>query len=120
MGWIGGLIGLFIFTVKVMVFMLMYVWFRATFPRFRFDQLMDLGWKWLIPLALANIVVTGILVLAGLEWLLSVFGAVVLIATIALVVRGPKSGSAPGDSCKSSIRSLAGRTSSFCSTSLKV
>jgi NADH:ubiquinone oxidoreductase subunit 1 (chain H) len=90
MGWIGGIIGLTIFVSKVMVFMLVYVWFRATFPRFRFDQLMDLGWKWLIPLALANIVVTGILVLAGLEWLLSVFGAVVLIATIALVVRGPK------------------------------
>lgn len=90
MGWIGGIIGLVIFVSKVMVFMLVYVWFRATFPRFRFDQLMDLGWKWLIPLALANIVVTGILVLAGLEWLLSVFGAVVLIATIALVVRGPR------------------------------
>ena len=90
MGWVGGIIGLTIFVSKVMVFMLVYVWFRATFPRFRFDQLMDLGWKWLIPLALANIVVTGILVLAGLEWLLSVFGAVVLIATIALVVRGPK------------------------------
>ncbi|MGZ8796474.1 MAG: NADH-quinone oxidoreductase subunit NuoH [Thermoanaerobaculia bacterium] len=90
MGWIGGIIGLTIFVSKVMVFMLVYVWFRATFPRFRFDQLMDLGWKWLIPLALANIVVTGILVLAGLEWLLSVFGAVVLIATIALVVRGPR------------------------------
>jgi NADH-quinone oxidoreductase subunit H len=90
MGWIGGIIGLVIFVSKVMVFMLVYVWFRATFPRFRFDQLMDLGWKWLIPLALANIVVTGILVLAGLEWLLSVFGAVVFIATIALVVRGPR------------------------------
>jgi NADH-quinone oxidoreductase subunit H len=90
MGWIGGIIGLAVFVSKVMVFMLVYVWFRATFPRFRFDQLMDLNWKWMIPLALANIVVTGILVLAGLEWLLSVFGAVVLIATIALVVRGPK------------------------------
>ena len=41
-----------------MLFMLMYIWFRATFPRFRFDQLMDLGWKWMIPLALANIAVT--------------------------------------------------------------
>jgi NADH-quinone oxidoreductase subunit H len=86
----GGILGAVIFTTKVMVFMLVYIWFRATFPRFRFDQLMDLGWKWLIPLALANIVVTGILVLSGAEWLLSVFGAIVLIATIAFLVRGPK------------------------------
>ena len=35
----------------------------GTFPRYRFDQLMDLGWKWLIPLALANIIVTGLVVL---------------------------------------------------------
>ncbi|HEX9160236.1 MAG TPA: NADH-quinone oxidoreductase subunit NuoH [Thermoanaerobaculia bacterium] len=89
-GLLGGIIGTVIFTVKVMIFMVVYIWFRATFPRFRFDQLMDLGWKWLIPLALGNIAVTGILVLAGAEWLLSVFGAVVLIATIALVVRGPR------------------------------
>jgi hypothetical protein len=53
-----------------MLFMLMYVWFRATFPRFRFDQLMDLGWKWMIPLALGNIVVTGLFILAGQERLL--------------------------------------------------
>ena len=55
---------------KVMLFMLMYVWFRATFPRFRFDQLMDLGWKWMIPLALANIFVTGVFILAGQERLM--------------------------------------------------
>ena len=65
MGLLGGLIGLTIFVVKVSLFMLMYIWFRATFPRFRFDQLMDLGWKWMIPLALGNIFVTGIVVLAG-------------------------------------------------------
>jgi hypothetical protein len=70
--------------------MLAYIWYRATFPRFRFDQLMDLGWKWLIPLALVNIFVTGILVLAGAEWLLSVFGFVVIIGTVALLMRGPK------------------------------
>ncbi|HEX7421970.1 MAG TPA: NADH-quinone oxidoreductase subunit NuoH [Thermoanaerobaculia bacterium] len=91
MGWIGGLIGLFIFTMKVMTFMMIYIWFRATFPRFRFDQLMDLGWKWLIPLALANIFVTGAAVLIPHgEQVLSVFGAIVILATIAFVVRGPK------------------------------
>ncbi|GAC1431563.1 MAG: NADH-quinone oxidoreductase subunit NuoH [Thermoanaerobaculia bacterium] len=91
-GWgvAGGILGMLIFVTKVMTFMMVYIWFRATFPRFRFDQLMDLGWKWLIPLALANIAITAVLILAGAEWLLSVIGAVVLIATIALVVRGPR------------------------------
>jgi NADH-quinone oxidoreductase subunit H len=75
MGLFGGIIGATIFLTKVMVFMLVYVWFRATFPRFRFDQLMDLGWKWLIPLALANIVVTGLFILAGQERLMYWIGA---------------------------------------------
>src|SRR5688500_1053882 len=60
----GAIIGGLIFLTKVMMVMLFYIWLRATFPRFRFDQLMDLGWKWMIPLALANIVATGIAVLA--------------------------------------------------------
>ncbi|MGA7613596.1 MAG: NADH-quinone oxidoreductase subunit NuoH [Thermoanaerobaculia bacterium] len=64
MGVWGAALGLLIFAVKVAFFMVTYVWFRGTFPRFRFDQLMDLGWKWLIPLALANIIVTGVVVLS--------------------------------------------------------
>ena len=70
MGIFGGLLGAVIFLTKVMFFLLVYVWFRATFPRFRFDQLMDLGWKFMIPLALANIFVTGIFILAGQERLM--------------------------------------------------
>jgi len=64
-GWglFGAILGLLIFVTKVMFFMILYIFFRGTFPRFRFDQLMDLGWKWMIPLALINIVVTGIVVL---------------------------------------------------------
>ena len=80
MGMFGGLLGAAIFFTKVMLFLLVYVWFRATFPRFRFDQLMDLGWKFMIPLALANIFVTAIFILAGQERLMYWIG----IGTIAL------------------------------------
>ncbi len=45
--------------IKVVFFMIFYIWIRATFPRLRYDQLMELGWKVLFPLALANVLVTG-------------------------------------------------------------
>ena len=91
MGIWGGILGAVIFLAKVMMFMLVYVWFRATFPRFRFDQLMELGWKWMIPLALANIFVTGIVVLAvpneAGEVVLSVAGAIIIALTLFLLFR---------------------------------
>jgi NADH-quinone oxidoreductase subunit H len=99
-GLLGGFIGAAIFITKVMMFMLVYIWFRATFPRFRFDQLMDLGWKWMIPLALANIFVTGIIVLAfrkmtvNGEVLMSVAGAAVIAFTLFLLFRGARPASA--------------------------
>ncbi len=49
----------FWFIVKVYGFMFLFIWIRATLPRYRYDQLMDLGWKILIPLALLNIALTG-------------------------------------------------------------
>jgi len=55
-----GLVGVFWFVAKLTVFLFAYIWFRGTFPRYRFDQLMDLGWKWLIPLALLNLFFTGL------------------------------------------------------------
>lgn len=56
----GAFIGLLSFLFKVLCFLFFYVWVRWTIPRFRFDQLMHLGWKVLLPLALANIVITGL------------------------------------------------------------
>lgn len=49
----------FWFVLKVYAIMFFYFWLRASLPRYRYDQLMDIGWKLLIPLALANIVLTG-------------------------------------------------------------
>ncbi|MBI3449900.1 MAG: NADH-quinone oxidoreductase subunit NuoH [Acidobacteria bacterium] len=50
--------GVFWFAFKVFMFLYLYIWIRGTFPRYRYDQLMNLGWKWLLPLSLANVVVT--------------------------------------------------------------
>ena len=49
-----------VFLGKVYAFMFFFYWVRATLPRYRYDQLMNIGWKVLIPLALLNIVVTGL------------------------------------------------------------
>jgi len=48
------------FLIKSFLFLYLFIWIRATLPRYRYDQLMRLGWKVLIPLAIANLVVTGI------------------------------------------------------------
>src|SRR5438105_9175207 len=53
----------FWFAAKVVVFIYAYLWFRWTWPRYRYDQLMKVGWQWLLPLAMANVIVTAVLVL---------------------------------------------------------
>ena len=53
------------FLVKVILFLFFYIWLRGTLPRFRFDQLMRFGWKFLLPVALLNIVITATLALFG-------------------------------------------------------
>ena len=52
------------FVVKIVIFLFFYIWLRATFPRLRYDMLMRLGWKVLLPLAVANVVVTAIILVA--------------------------------------------------------
>jgi NADH-quinone oxidoreductase subunit H len=48
------------FLIKVFIFLFFFIWIRATFPRFRYDQLMKFGWKVLFPLALVNILLTAV------------------------------------------------------------
>lgn len=50
----------FWFVVKVFFFIFLYIWIRGTLPRFRYDQLMAFGWKFLLPLSIANIIVTSL------------------------------------------------------------
>ncbi|MFN8275034.1 MAG: NADH-quinone oxidoreductase subunit NuoH [Flavobacteriaceae bacterium] len=56
-------IGIFVLFAKICGFIFFYMWVRWTIPRFRYDQLMHLGWRILIPLSIANIVITGIVLL---------------------------------------------------------
>ncbi len=57
---IGPLIGVAVLFAKIFLFIFFFMWVRWTIPRFRYDQLMDLGWKILIPLAIVNIIITAV------------------------------------------------------------
>jgi NADH-quinone oxidoreductase subunit H len=70
-GWHGPLAGppalqvlepVFWFVAKIFVFLFIYIWVRGTLPRFRYDQLMSFGWKFLLPVALVNLIATAIAV----------------------------------------------------------
>jgi NADH-quinone oxidoreductase subunit H len=54
-----------IFLLKIFLFLFLYIWIRGTLPRFRFDQLMNFGWKFLLPLAIANVIFTIVMVYLG-------------------------------------------------------
>ena len=59
-----GILSIVAFLTKTIIGILIFMWIRWTLPRFRYDQLMHLGWKTLIPLALVNLMITGALILA--------------------------------------------------------
>ena len=61
--WWAGLIGFGVLMAKALFFVFVFMWIRWTIPRFRYDQLMNLGWKGLIPLSLANMIITAIVIL---------------------------------------------------------
>jgi len=60
--WMRVLLPVFWFCLKVFCFLFFYIWLRGTLPRFRYDQLMAFGWKFLLPLALLNVLVTSFFV----------------------------------------------------------
>jgi NADH-quinone oxidoreductase subunit H len=66
-GWLGPFLpawlGWLWFLLKVFLILFFYVWMRWTLPRFRYDQLMEFGWKWLLPAAVLNLIATAALVI---------------------------------------------------------
>jgi NADH-quinone oxidoreductase subunit H len=64
-GLAGGIVSVAVFALKTLFFLGVFIWVRWTMPRFRYDQLMRLGWKVLLPLAFANLLWTALLVRAG-------------------------------------------------------
>ncbi|MEE2883966.1 MAG: NADH-quinone oxidoreductase subunit NuoH [Planctomycetota bacterium] len=59
-----------IFSVKILVLLFLYIWVRWTLPRFRYDQLMNIGWKVFIPLSLINLGLTAVSGVLGWNWLI--------------------------------------------------
>jgi cell division protein FtsW (lipid II flippase) len=86
-----GLNGAFWFLLKVAAYIYVFMWLRFTLPRYRFDQLMSIGWYILIPLALVNVIAVGIAMLlesAGWSrWLAMILTTACTIATAAYLVR---------------------------------
>jgi NADH-quinone oxidoreductase subunit H len=89
--WLRPLLGMMVFAVKVFLLCALQLQIRWTLPRFRYDQLMRLGWKTLLPLALVNIFVTAVLV----WWdpslmLLANVGMAIILLFVLVVVAGPR------------------------------
>src|SRR5271170_8498843 len=63
-----GLHGAFWFLLKVGLYIYLFMWLRFTFPRYRFEQLMRLGWQFLIPLSIANVMGIGIALVLHRQW----------------------------------------------------
>jgi NADH-quinone oxidoreductase subunit H len=97
-----GIHGAFWFLLKVSVYLYIFMWLRFTLPRYRFDQLMRLGWHFLIPLSIINVLVIGIAMIVGsyFQWqgwwlLLATIPASIIALVIALFILATEQKSQP-------------------------
>jgi NADH-quinone oxidoreductase subunit H len=79
---LGWLMGVLIFSAKTLFFLFAFIWVRWTLPRFRYDQLMALGWAWLIPITLLNIVLTAGALVFEEPWMHALLPAVLVGAAV--------------------------------------
>ena len=102
-----GLISFGIFFVKTAIFLFVFIWVRWTLPRFRYDQLMNFGWKFLLPVALTSIVVTGTLWITTGSRLVVSIGNVVAAFIVVSIVAGLLVMSTPKPAIQDSDNQLA-------------
>ncbi|WP_128548443.1 NADH-quinone oxidoreductase subunit NuoH [Larkinella soli] len=84
------LIGMLVLFAKIFFFIFFFMWVRWTLPRFRYDQLMNLGWKSLIPLSILNVVVTGFGLLYDIEYASWLIVIVMVVLAVMSSARAPK------------------------------
>lgn len=84
------LVGTLVLFGKIFFFIFFFMWVRWTLPRFRYDQLMNLGWKNLFPLAILNVIVTGAGLLYNIRYASWIIVAVAVVVVLASSARAPK------------------------------
>ena len=83
-------IGFAVFFAKIFFFIFFFMWVRWTVPRFRYDQLMNLGWKTFIPLAILNVVLTGAGLLYNFKYATWLIAIVMIVLAVTSTARAPK------------------------------
>ena len=82
---LGWFVGVLIFATKTLFLLFVFIWVRWTIPRFRYDQLMRLGWGWLLPIALVNIILTGAAKVFDQTWIMYLLPAALVAFVLVLV-----------------------------------